>query len=63
MESGRETIERIARSKGKFTRSFRRRAQEEAEGGRTDMLEIMEGAEELRADLSRALEMYGSSRF
>jgi hypothetical protein len=57
MEVGKETIERIARSKGKFARSFIRRAEQEAEEGRTGMLEAIEGAKELREDLSRSLKL------
>jgi hypothetical protein len=57
MQSGKEIIEKIARSKGMFAESFIQKAQQEAEEGRTGMLEAIEGAEELRMDLSRSLKL------
>lgn len=50
-------IEDLARRKGTFTDAFKRKAKEEAENGRGDMLQAIEGSEENREDLSRALKM------
>lgn len=58
MEDPREFIEGIARSKGSFTESFRQQADEEARRGRRGMLQAIQGAEEIREDLSKALNMY-----
>lgn len=58
MEPPREFIEGIARSKGSFTKSFRQHAVEEAREGRRGMLQAIQGAEEIREDLSKALNMY-----
>jgi len=58
MESAREIIEEIAMRKGTYTESFRRQAEEEAKKGRKGMLQAMQGAEEIREDLSKALKMY-----
>lgn len=58
MEDPREFIEGIARSKGSFTESFRQQADEEARQGRRGMLQAIQGAEEIREDLSKALNMY-----
>jgi hypothetical protein len=58
MESAKELIEKIARLKGTFTASFRRQAEQDAEQGRGELLQVMQGAEENREDLSKALNMY-----
>jgi hypothetical protein len=58
MEDPREFIEGIARSKGSFTESFRQQADEEASKGRRGMLQAIQGTEEIREDLSKALSMY-----
>jgi hypothetical protein len=58
MQTGKEIIEKIARSKGTFTKSFILEAEQEAEKGRTGMQEAIEGAEELRVDLTRALRLW-----
>jgi hypothetical protein len=57
MESGKEIIEKIARSKGMFARSFVQTAEKQAAEGQTGMLEAIEGANELREDLSKSLEL------
>ena len=53
----REYIEEVARSKGTFTESFRREAEEEARNGRSTMLQLIQSGEEIREDLSKALQM------
>jgi hypothetical protein len=58
MQSGKEIIEKIARSKGTFAQSFIREAERQALKGQTGMLEAIEGAEELRVDLSRSLKLW-----
>jgi hypothetical protein len=52
-----EYIEDLARRKGTFTDAFRRQAKEEAVNGRPGMLQAVEGSEEIREDLSKALQM------
>ena len=52
-----EFIEAFARSKGTFTPDFRIWAKEEAADGRPGMLQAVEGSEEIREDLSKALQM------
>jgi hypothetical protein len=58
MESAQEVIEEIARRKGTYAESFKRQAEEEAREGRRGMLQAIQGAEEIREDLSKALKMY-----
>lgn len=58
METPQEFIEEIARSKGSFTELFRQQADEEARKGRRGMLQAVQGAEEIRKDLSKSLDMY-----
>jgi hypothetical protein len=53
----RAVIEELARLKGTFTDEFRREAEGEAEKGRKGMLQAIEGGEEIREDLAKALEM------
>ena len=53
----REYIEEVARSKGTFTESFRRVAEEESRNGRPTMLQLIQSSEEIREDLSKALQM------
>lgn len=50
-------IEEIARRKGSFTDAFKREAEEEARKGRKGMLQAIEGSEEIREDLAKALKM------
>jgi hypothetical protein len=57
VEDPRAFIEELARRKGTFTDAFRREAEEEAEKGRKSMLQMIEGGEEIREDLAKALEM------
>ena len=57
MDSAREYIEELARRKGAFTESFRRRAEEEADNGRPALLQVIQGSEEIRVDLSKGLQM------
>lgn len=56
-DPAREYIEELARRKGTFTESFRRQAEEEAESGRPTLLQVIQGSEENREDLSNALQM------
>lgn len=58
-EDARAIIEDLARGKGAFTDAFRREAKEEAENGRKGMLQAIEGSEEIREDLAKALKMCG----
>jgi hypothetical protein len=58
METPQEFIEGIARSKGSFTELFRQEADKEAREGRIGMLQAVQGAEEIRKDLSKSLDMY-----
>lgn len=57
IEDARVVIEELARRKGTFTDAFRREAEEEAENGRKGMLQAIEGGEEIREDLAKALKM------
>jgi hypothetical protein len=57
IEDARVVTEEIARRKGTFTDAFRREAEEEAENGRKGMLQAIEGGEEIREDLAKALKM------
>jgi hypothetical protein len=57
IEDARAVIEEIARRKGSFTDSFKREAEEEAKNGRRGMLQAIEGGEEIREDLVKALKM------
>jgi hypothetical protein len=61
MPSAKEVIEQIARGKGTFTNSFRKHAEKEAKSGRETLLQMIQGAEEIRQDHARALKMYCSS--
>ncbi|OBT52528.1 hypothetical protein VE04_07127, partial [Pseudogymnoascus sp. 24MN13] len=63
MEDPREFIEGIARSKGSFTESFRQQADEEARQGRRGMLQAIQGAEEIREDLSKALNIISADLY
>lgn len=56
-EEARMVIEGLARRKGTFTAAFRREAEEEAKNGRQGMLQAIEGSEEIREDLAKALKM------
>jgi hypothetical protein len=56
-EDARAVIEELARRKGTFTHAFRREAEEEAKNGRKGMLQAIEGSEEIREDLAKALKM------
>lgn len=56
-EDARAVIEEIARLKGTFTHEFRQEAEEEAKNGRKGMLQAIEGSEEIREDLVKALKM------
>jgi hypothetical protein len=56
-EDARAVIEELARRKGTFTDVFKREAKEEAENGRKGMLQAIEGSEEIREDLAKALKM------
>lgn len=58
MDTPQEFIEGVARSKGSFTELFRQQADDEAREGRIGMLQAIEGAEEIRKDLSKSLDMY-----
>lgn len=57
IKDARVVIEELARRKGTFTDAFRREAEEEAENGRKGMLQAIEGGEEIREDLAKALKM------
>jgi hypothetical protein len=56
-KDARAVIEELSRLKGTFTDAFRREAEEEAENGRKGMLQAIEGGEEIREDLAKALNM------
>lgn len=56
-EDARAVIEELARRKGTFTDTFRQEAEEEAKNGRPGMLQVIEGSEEIREDLAKALNM------
>lgn len=56
-KDARAVIEELARLKGTFTRAFRREAENEAENGRKGMLQAIQGSEEIREDLVKALKM------
>lgn len=56
-EDARAVIEELARRKGTFTYEFKREAEEEAKNGRKGTLQAIEGSEEIREDLAKALEM------
>lgn len=53
----RAIIEELARRKGTFTHAFKLQAEEEARNGRNGMLQAIEGSEEIREDLAKALKM------
>lgn len=57
IKDGRAFIEEVARCKGTFSDAFRRRAEEEAANGHKELLQMIEGGEENRKDLAKALEM------
>lgn len=50
-------MEELARRKGTFTHEFKREAEEEARNGRKGTLQAIEGSEEIREDLAKALKM------
>lgn len=56
-EDARAVIEEVARRKGTFTHAFRREAEQEAKDGRKGMLQAIQGSEEIREDLAKALKM------
>lgn len=62
-EDARAVIEELARRKGTFTDAFRREAEEEAENGRKGMLQAIEGSEEIREDLSKALKIISTDLY
>ncbi|RFU23945.1 hypothetical protein B7463_g12390, partial [Scytalidium lignicola] len=63
MESPREFIEGIARSKGLFTESFRQQAEEEARDGRRGMLQAIQSADEIRKDHSGMLNIISTDLY
>ena len=56
-KDARAVIEELARRKGTFTHAFRLQAEEEARNGRQGMLQVLEGSEDIREDLTQALKM------
>ena len=56
-EKARAFIEGLARRKGTFTDAFRRKAEAKAKEGEDELLQAIEGSEEIRIDLSKALKM------
>jgi hypothetical protein len=56
-EDARAFIEELARRKGTFTDEFKQEAKDEAKSGRKGMLQAIEGSEEIREDLVKALKM------
>lgn len=54
-------IEKLAMGKGTFSDAFKQEAKEEARSGRKGMLQAIQGSEEIRADLAKALQMYEPS--
>lgn len=56
-KDARTVIEELARRKGSFTHAFRLKAEEEARNGRSDLLQLIEGGEEIREDLAQTLKM------
>jgi hypothetical protein len=56
-KEARAVIEELARRKGTYTDAFKREARAEAEKGRKGMLQAIEGREEVREDLAKALKM------
>lgn len=56
-EDARAFIQELAGRKGTFTDAFRREAEEEAKNGRKGMLQAIQGGEEIRQDLAKALRM------
>lgn len=56
-EDARAFVEAVSRSKGTFTDAFKQKANLEAKNGREGMLQAIEGGEEIREDLVKALEM------
>ncbi|KAH8697486.1 putative heterokaryon incompatibility protein [Talaromyces proteolyticus] len=62
-EDARAVIEELARRKGTFTHAFRREAKEEAKNGRKGMLQAIEGSEEIREDLAKALKIISTDLY
>ncbi|OKL55903.1 hypothetical protein UA08_08808 [Talaromyces atroroseus] len=63
IEDARTVIEELARHKGTFTPAFRQEAEEEAKNGRKGMLQVIEGSEETREDLAKALKIISSDLY
>ncbi|KAF2262892.1 hypothetical protein CC78DRAFT_605161 [Lojkania enalia] len=62
-EEARAEIEELARRKGTFTDAFKREAEEEAKKGRKGMLQAIEGSEEIREDLEKALKIISTDLY